>query len=67
VAAHAVGHDEETLLRQQEEVVLVVVPLHPNVALAADLDAHVSWERLERKRRKQIGLRATSTQIKSYA
>jgi hypothetical protein len=40
VPAHAVGHHQKTLLGQQEEVVLIVVPLHPDVGLTGNVDLH---------------------------
>ena len=53
VTAHAVGHDEQTLLRQQQEVVLVVVPLHSDVGLAGHFDFHGRCEAQGRERLKQ--------------
>jgi hypothetical protein len=52
MAAHSVGDDEQALIRQHEEVVLVVVALHPHVSEALDLESH--WSRRARRGVKQL-------------
>ncbi len=43
VTTHAIGNDEQLFVFDEREVVLVMVPLHPDVGLRGVADPHGAW------------------------